>query len=68
MKIKIINTPKDTWYRDCLNKEFIVQSESRKGSKGKYIVRLNKEDRHLMNGYIYGWVNKNDCEVIGALI
>jgi len=25
---------------------------------------LNKEDRYLMNGYNYGWVLKEHCEVI----
>jgi len=43
---------------------FKVQSESRKSGKGKYVVRLNKEDRYLMNGYNYGWVLKEHCEVI----
>ena len=32
----------------------ILRSESRKGGKGKYVVRLNKENRYLMNGYNYG--------------
>lgn len=61
---KITNS--NVWYKNCLNKEFKVQSESRKGGKGKYIVRLNREDRHLMNGYIYGWVKKEDCKIVDA--
>lgn len=64
MKIKIIKSEGLKWYKDCIGREFIIQSESRKGGRGNYVVRLNKEDRHLMNGYIYGWVDKNDCEVI----
>lgn len=64
MKMKIIKSEGLKWYKDCINKEFIVQSESRKGGRGKYVVRLNKEDRYLMNEYIYGWVDKDDCEVI----
>lgn len=64
MTIKIINAQKDTWYENCLDKTFVVQSESRKGGKGKYVVRLNKKDRHLMNGYVYGWIDKEDCEII----
>lgn len=59
---KITNS--NVWYKNCLNKEFKVQSESRKGGNGKYVVRLNKEDRNLMNGYMYGWVKKEDCEIV----
>lgn len=64
MIVKIINAQENTWYENCLNKEFIVQSESKKGGKGKYVVRINKEDRYLMNGYTYGWIDKEDCEII----
>lgn len=64
MTIKIINVQKDTWYENCLDKTFVVQSESRKDGKGKYVVRLNKKDRYLMNGYVYGWVDKEDCKII----
>ena len=42
----------DKWYKDCIGKRFKVQSESRKGGRGKYVVRLEKEDRSLMNGYM----------------
>lgn len=64
MIIKITKAPIDTWYKNCLYKEFVVQSKSKKGEKGKYVVRLNKEDRNLMNGYFYGWVDMSDCEIL----
>ena len=64
MKIKIIKSDGYEWYKDCIGKEFIVQSESRKSGKGKYLVKLNKEDRYLTNGYKYEWVLKKHCEVI----
>ncbi|MCJ8343308.1 MAG: hypothetical protein MJH09_10780 [Cetobacterium sp.] len=64
MKIKIIKSEGNKWYKDCIGKQFEVHSESKKGGRGKYIVRIKKEDRHLMNGYIYGWVKKEDCEIV----
>lgn len=63
MKIKIIKSD-NCWYDDLIGTEFIVQSESRKGGKGKYVVRLHKELRHLMNGYMYGWVEQEHCEIV----
>ena len=56
MEIEIINHTGVEWYK--------VQSESRKGGKGKYVVRLSKDDRGLMNGYPYGWVDKEHCVII----
>lgn len=57
-KIKIIySNCEKCWYNNCIGNEYIVQSKSRKGGKGKYIVRIPKEDRHLMNGYMYGWID-----------
>lgn len=64
MEIKVMKSDGYEWYKDCIDKKFIVQSESKKGGKGKYVVRLNKEDRHLMNGYNYGWISKEHCRVI----
>lgn len=61
MEIEIIKSNDYEWYKNCVGKKFIVHSESRKGGKDNYIVRLNKEDRHLMNGYPYGWVSKEHC-------
>lgn len=65
MKIQIIKSDKDCWYRGLEGKEFKVQSQSRKGGKGKYVVRVPKELRHLMNGYVYGWIDINDCIELG---
>lgn len=64
MEIEITNSTGVEWYKDCIGKRFKVQSESRKGGKGKYVLRLEKVDRHLMNGYQYGWVNKEHCKII----
>ncbi|MDU2672631.1 MAG: hypothetical protein E7C49_11530 [Clostridium sp.] len=64
MEIEIINSTGVEWYKDCIGKIFKVQSESRKGGRGKYVVRLEKVDRHLMNGYQYGWVKKEHCKII----
>lgn len=64
MEVEIINSTGVEWYKDCIGKRFKVQSESRKGGKGKYVLRLEKEDRHLMNGYIYGWADKEHCKII----
>jgi len=41
MKIKIIKSDGYEWYKDCVGKEFIVQSESRKSGKGKYDKKWN---------------------------
>lgn len=64
MEVEIIKSDGYEWYKDCIGKRFVVQSESKKGGKGKYVVRLNKEDRHLMNGYNYGWVLKEHCKIV----
>lgn len=64
MEIEIIKSNGYEWYKDCIGNRFTVHSESRKGGRNKYVVRLNKEDRHLMNGYNYGWVLKEHCKVI----
>ena len=61
MKVQIIKSGDNCWYKGLEGKEFVVQSESKKGGKGKYVVRIPKELRYLMNGYIYGWVDKEDC-------
>lgn len=63
MKIRIIKSD-NCWYDDLIGTEFIVQSTSRKGGKGKYVVRMPKELKHLMNGYMYGWVEQEHCEII----
>ena len=64
IEIEVIKSDGYEWYKDCIGKRFVVQSESKKGGKGKYVVRLNKEDRHLMNGYNYGWVLKEHCKIV----
>ena len=62
--IKITKSKGDEWYSNCIGKVFRVHSESRKGGKGKYVVQISGEDRKFMNGYPYGWVDKEDCELI----
>lgn len=62
MKIRIIE--EFGWYQNLVGHEFEVQSESRKGGKGKYVVRLKGEQRQYMNDYPYGWVDKEHCEAI----
>jgi len=52
MEIEIIKSNGYEWYKDCIGKRFTVHSESRKGGRNKYVVRLNKEDRHLMNEHL----------------
>lgn len=64
MEIEIIKSNGYEWYKDCIGKRFTFHSESRKGGRNKYVVRLNKEDRHLMNGYNYGWVLKEHCKIV----
>ena len=67
MEIEIISSTGIEWYKDCIGKRFKVQSESRKGGRGKYVVRLEKEDRVLMNGHMYGWVDKEHCILLKPL-
>jgi len=62
--IKIISCDDYEWYKDCIGEIFKVHSESRKGGKDKWVVRLTQEQRKYMNGYSYGWVSKNHCEEI----
>ena len=57
MKIQIIKSNSICWYKDLVGYTFKVQSESKKGGKGKYVVRIPKDLRYLMNGYMYGWVD-----------
>jgi len=64
MEIEIIKSNGYEWYKDCIGKRFTVHSESRKGGRNKYVVRLNKEDRHLMNKHPYGWVLKEHCKIV----
>lgn len=61
MDIKIVKCRGNEWYKNCIGRRFTVHSESRKGGRGKYIVRLEKYDRYLMNGHMYGWVDKEHC-------
>lgn len=68
MEIEIISSTGVEWYKDCIGKRFKVQSESRKGGRGKYVVRLEKEDRVLMNGHMYGWVDKEHCKEVKPII
>ena len=68
MEIEIIKSTGTEWYKDCIGKRFKVQSESRKGGRGKYVVRLEKEDRSLMNGYMYGWVDKEHCKEVKPIV
>lgn len=67
MDIKIVKCSGKEWYAKCIGKRFKIHSESRKGGRGKYIVRLEKEDRYLMNGYMYGWVDKEHCILLKPL-
>ncbi|HHD2753266.1 TPA: hypothetical protein ACOTG0_002075 [Clostridium perfringens] len=67
MYLKIVKSSGTEWYKKCIGKTFKVHSESKKGGKGKYIVRLEKDDRWLMNGYIYGWVDKKHCILLKAI-
>lgn len=67
MKIQIIKSDLNCWYNGLEGYEFKVQSKSKKGGKGKYVVRIPKELRHLMNGYMYGWVDKYDCIEVGNI-
>ena len=64
MIVEVINSTGVEWYKDCVGKRFKVQSESKKGGKGKYVLRLEKEDRHLMNGYVYDWIDKEHCKIV----
>lgn len=61
MDLKIMKSTDKEWYSSCIGKRFTIHSESRKGGRGKYIVRLEKGDRWLMNGHMYGWVDKEHC-------
>lgn len=67
MKVQIIKSEKHYWYDGLEGYVFKVQSESKKGGRGKYVVRIPKSLRHLMNGYIYGWVDKDDCIEVGYI-
>ncbi|GAB6170067.1 hypothetical protein JCM1393_25270 [Clostridium carnis] len=67
MYIKILKSTGNEWYSKCIGKRFKVHSESRKGGRGKYIVRLEKEDRWLMNGHMYGWVDQEHCILLKPL-
>lgn len=68
MEIEIISSTGIEWYKDCIGKRFKVQSESRKGGRGKYVVRLEKEDRVLMNWHMYGWVDKKHCKEVKLIV
>ena len=44
-----------------------IHSESKKGGRGKYVVRIPKHLRELMNGHMYGWVDKEHCILLKPL-
>ncbi|SCJ99070.1 Uncharacterised protein [uncultured Clostridium sp.] len=62
MEIEITTSTGVEWYKYCIGKRFKVHSKSRRGGRGKYIVKI--EDKQLMNGYRYGWVDKEHCKLI----
>lgn len=62
MYIKIMKSNKSKWYSKCIGERFKVHSER----KGKYIVILEKQDRWLINGQMYGWVSKTHCILLKA--
>ena len=62
MKIKIVKSDDYRWYKNLIDTEFIVQSESRKGGKGKYVIRIPKELRYLMNICMVGLNKESDMK------
>ena len=61
LDLKIMTSTGNEWYSKCIGERFTIHSESKKGGKGKYVVRIPKHLRWLMNGYMYGWVEKGHC-------
>lgn len=67
MDLKIMKSTGDEWYSKCIGERFTIHSESKKGGRGKYVVRIPKHLRWLMNGYMYGWVDKEHCILLKPL-
>ena len=55
------------WYSKCIGERFTIHSESKKGGRGKYVVRIPKHLIWLMNGHMYGWVDKEHCILLKPL-
>lgn len=64
MKIKIVSSDCNNWYKNCIGEIFPVHSESRKGGRGKWVVNIPHKHRHLTNGHMYGWIEKDDCKIL----
>ena len=67
MDLKIVKSTGNEWYSECTGERFTIHSESKKGGRGKYVVRIPKQLRELMNGHMYGWVDKKDCVLLKEL-
>ena len=67
LDLKIMKSTGKECYDKCIGERFTIHSESKKGGKGKYIVRIPKHLRWLMNGYMYGWVDKEHCILLKPL-
>ena len=50
--LKIMKSTGKEWYDKCIGERFTIHSESKKGGKGKYVVRIPKHLRWLMNGHM----------------
>jgi len=67
MDLKIMKSTGKEWYDKCIGERFTIHSESKKGGRGKYVVRIPKHLRELMNGHMYGWVDKEHCILLKPL-
>ena len=67
MYVKIVKCNGNEWYRKCIGQKFKVHSESRKNVRDKYMVKLEKQDRWLIDGYMYAWVDKKHCILLKAI-
>lgn len=67
LDLKITKSTGNEWYSKCIGERFTIHSESKKGGRGKYVVRIPKHLIRLMNGHMYGWVDKEHCILLKPL-
>ena len=48
MDLKIMKSTGKEWYDKCIGERFTIHSESKKGGRGKYVVRIPKHLRELI--------------------
>lgn len=60
--VKVKSAEESDWYKELIGQLFVVHSESRRGGKGNFVVRLCGDHRRkYFNGKPYGKIKAAHC-------